>query len=72
MFESYFINPKKGIYYMKSAYHDDVDYVYLVDFDEPNVDEQFKRFLRYVEKDGAKKQMEELRKEFKALGELLG
>ena len=71
MFQSYFLNPKKGIYYTQSAYHDDVDYVYVVDFDKPNVEDQFRAFLRYVEKDGAKKQMEELRKQFKVLGELL-
>lgn len=71
MSESYFINPNKGIYYTRSAYHDDVDYIYVVDFDKPNVEDQFRSFLRYVEKDGAKKQMEELRKQFKVLGELL-
>ena len=71
MQQSYFINLKKGIYYTQSAYGDEVDYVYVVDFDEPNPQEQFRHFLRYVEKDGAKKQMEELRKQFKVLGELL-
>ena len=72
MYQTYFINPNKGIYYTKSAYGDEIEYVYMVDFDEPNPQEQFRNFLRYVEKDGAKKQMEELRRQFKVLGELLG
>ena len=70
MYQNYFINPKKGIYYTKSVYHDDVDYIYIVDFDAPNVDEQFKSFLRYVEKDGSDKKMGELKKQFSALREL--
>ena len=70
MYQNYFINPKKGIYYMQSAYGDEVDYVYIVDFDEPNVDEQFKNFLRYVEKEGASKKLAELKKQFSALREL--
>lgn len=70
MSQNYFINPKKGIYYMQSAYGDEVDYVYIVDFDEPNVDEQFKNFLRYVEKEGASKKLAELKKQFSALREL--
>lgn len=70
MYQNYFINPKKGIYYTQKAYHDEVDYIYIVDFDKPNVDEQFKHFLRYVEKDGSDKKMDELKKQFSALREL--
>lgn len=70
MYQNYFINPKKGIYYTQKAYHDEVDYIYIVDFDNPNVDEQFKNFLRYVEKDGSDKKMDELKKQFSALREL--
>jgi hypothetical protein len=70
MNQNYFINPKQGIYYMQSAYGDEVEYVYIVDFDQPNVDEQFKHFLRYVEKEGASKKMSELKKQFSALREL--
>ena len=70
MYQNYFINPKKGIYYTQKAYHDEVDYIYIVDFDKPDVDEQFKRFLRYVEKAGADKKMDELKKQFSALREL--
>jgi len=70
MHQNYFINPKKGIYYTQSVYGDEVDYIYIVDFDEPNVDEQFKHFLRYVEKEGASKKMAELKKQFSAVREL--
>jgi hypothetical protein len=70
MYQNYFINPKKGIYYTQSVYGDEVDYIYIVDFDEPNVEEQFKHFLRYVEKDGSDKKMGELKKQFSALREL--
>lgn len=70
MYQNYFINPKKGIYYTQSVYGDEVDYIYIVDFDEPNVEEQFKHFLRYVEKDGSDKKMAELKKQFSALREL--
>lgn len=70
MQQSYFINPKKGIYYMQSAYHDDVDYVYVVDFDEPDVEKQFQSFLKYVRKDGADEKMSKLKEEFSALREL--
>ena len=72
MYQSYFINPKKGIYYVRSAYGGEVEWVYVVDFDKPNVEEQFKSFLRYVEKDGADKKMDDLRKQFSALRQLLG
>ena len=72
MYQNYFINPKKGIYYTQKAYHDEVDYIYIVDFDEPNVEEQFKSFLRYVEKDGANKKLSELKLQFRALSQLLG
>ena len=71
MYQNYFINPKKGIYYTQSAYHGAVDYIYMVDFDKPNVDEQFKHFLRYVEKDGADKKMDALKLQFRALSQLL-
>lgn len=70
IYESYFLNPKKGIYYTQSAYGDEVECVYLVDFDKPNLDEQFRRFIRHVEKDGANKKMDELKKQFSALREL--
>ena len=70
MQQSYFINPKKGIYYTKSAYGDEVDYVYMVDFDEPDVNKQFQHFLKYVRKDGADEKMQQLKSEFKALREL--
>ena len=71
MFESYFINPKKGIYFTQSAYGDEIKYCYIVDFDQPNVGDQFKSFLRHVEKQGADKKMNQLKSEFKALRELL-
>jgi hypothetical protein len=70
MSQNYFIDPKKGIYYMQSAYGDEVEYVYIVDFDQPNVEEQFKHFLRYVEKEGASKKMAELKKQFSVMREL--
>lgn len=70
MQQSYFINPKKGIYYTQKAYHDDIDYVYVVDFDEPDVEKQFQHFLKYVRKDGADEKMQQLKSEFKALREL--
>ena len=70
MFESYYINPEKGIYFTRSAYGDEVEYIYIVDFDSPNVRDQFKSFLRHVEKDGADKKMNQLKSEFRALREL--
>jgi hypothetical protein len=73
MQQSYFINPKKGIYYTQKAYHDDniyIDYVYVVDFDEPDIEKQFQHFLKYVRKDGADEKMQQLKSEFKALREL--
>lgn len=72
MYESYFINPKKGIYFTQSAYHDDVDYIYVVDFDEPDVNKQFQRFLAMIKRDGAKQNTEDLKKQFSALRDLLG
>ncbi len=77
MSQNYFINPKKGIYYTaawhtQNMYGDETDYIYIVDFDEPNVDEQFKHFLRYVEKDGSDKKMDALKLQFRALSQLLG
>lgn len=71
MSESYWINPKKGIYYARSAYHDDVDYIYIVDFDKPNVDEQFRNFMLSVKRDGANENMQEVKRQFAALRSLL-
>lgn len=71
MSESYFINPNKGIYYTRSAYHDNVDYIYVVDFDKPNVDEQFRNFMLSVKRDGAKEHMVELKRQFQGIREFL-
>lgn len=70
MNESYFINPKKGIYFTRSAYHD-VDYIYVVDFDKPDVNKQFKDFIKIVKRDGAKENMSELKRQFQDIRELL-
>jgi hypothetical protein len=67
----YSINPKKGIYYTTKAYHDDLDYHYVVDFDKPDVHAQFLRFLQSVEGEGAKKGMRRLKEQFRGLRELL-
>lgn len=71
MSESYFINPKKGIYYTRSAYHDDVDYIYVVDFDKPIVEVQFRNFLLSVKREGAKENMVELKRQFHGIRDLL-
>lgn len=71
MSETYWINPKKGIYYTEKAYHDDIDYVYVVDFDKPDVDKQFARFIETIKKDGAKESMASLKRQFSGLRELL-
>lgn len=71
MLESYFINPNKGIYYTRNAYHDDVDYIYLVDFDNPDVDKQFQSFLKLVRDEGKKEGMRELKEQFRGLRNLL-
>jgi hypothetical protein len=67
MIQSYSIDPKKGIYYTQTAYNNDIDYVYVVDFNEPDVEKQFQHFLKYVRKDGADEKMQQLKSEFKAL-----
>jgi hypothetical protein len=72
MYESYFIDPKKGIYFTRNAYHDDVDYIYVVDFDKPDVDKQFQSFLDMIKRDGAKQNTQNLKKQFSALRDLLG
>lgn len=72
MFQSYFINPNKGIYYTERGYHDDVDYIYVVDFDAPDIDNQFNRFIRMIKKDGAEENMQQVKQQFKQLRELLG
>lgn len=71
MSELYCINPKKGIYYTRSAYHDNVDYIYEVDFDEPNIGKQFRQFIDKVKKEGHKEGMRELKQQFRGLQELL-
>ena len=72
MAETYFINPKKGIYYTKNSYHNDVDYFYIVDFDKPDVDKQFAEFIAMTKRDGAKEGVLELKRQFRGLRELLG
>lgn len=67
----YSINPKKGIYYTERAYHDDLDYHYVVDFEKPDVHGQFQKFLLSVEDEGAKKGMRQLKDQFRGLRELL-
>lgn len=71
MSETYWINPKKGIYYTEKAYHDDIDYVYVVDFDKPDVKKQFEKFIEMIKRDGAKENMVKLKRDFSALKDLL-
>lgn len=71
MAENYWIDPKRGIYYTERAYHDDLDYHYVVDFEKPDLDKQFKRFLEIVEDEGARKGMRQLKDQFRGLRELL-
>lgn len=61
----------RGIYYTTRAYHDELDYHWVVDFNKPNVDEQFREFKRRIEENGAKRAMRELKQQFKTLRELL-
>ena len=68
--ETYFIDPKRGIYYTENSYNDHVDYHYVVDFNEPEVGTQFRSFLKRVEQDGADKGMIELRRQFSGLRNL--
>lgn len=65
----YYINPAKGIYYTEKAYH--VDYIYVVDFEKPDVDKQFQCFLDQKEKDGEHKGMQKLKGQFRELRNLL-
>lgn len=71
--ESYFID-KRGIYTTRSIYHDDVEYVYHVDFeDEPEkMAENFSSFLRRVRKEGGDEKMRNVKAEFKNLREFMG
>lgn len=71
MREHYFINPKKGIYYTRSAYHDDVDYIYVVDFDKPDVDKQFRAWQDRLIEEGKKEGLSELKNQFRSLRVLL-
>lgn len=71
MSEIYYINPKKGIYYTRSAYHDDIDYIYVVDFDKPDLGNQFANFIDMIKKDGAKENMVALKRQFSDLRNFL-
>ena len=71
MGETYWINPKRGIYYAENAYHNTTICVYVVDFDKPDVDKQFRNFIDMIKKDGAKENMDKLKREFFALKDLL-
>jgi len=71
MSETYWINPKKGIYYTEKAYHDDIDYIYVVDFDKSDVKKQFEKFIEMIKRDGAKENMVKLKRDFSALKDLL-
>ena len=70
MRQSYFIDPERGIYYTQSAYGDEVERIYMVDFADPDINDQFQSFQRWVRKDGADEKMSKLREQFKALREL--
>lgn len=59
----------KGIYYTENAYHDDLDYYYVVDFDKPDV---HKQFLETVANVGREMQVRGMKGQFRALRELLG
>ena len=72
MTETYFIDPKRGIYFTRSVYHDDIECIYVVDFDKPDVDTQFRDFMLSVKRDGAKEHMVELKRQFRGIRELLG
>lgn len=69
--ENYYIDHKKGIFYTENSYHDSVDYHYVVDFDKPDVDKQFKQFLEHKERDGEYAAMQKLKQQFRGLRELL-
>ena len=71
MREHYFIDPKKGIYYTEKTYRDDIDYIYVVDFEKPDVEKQFQTWQATVRDDGKKEGMQELKRQFKGLRELL-
>lgn len=70
--ENYFLNPKRGIYRTEKAYHDDVDYIYVVDFESPDCGKQFRDFIERIEADGAHKKLIQIRQDFKGLMALLG
>lgn len=62
----------RGIYYTTSAYHDDIDYHYVVDLEKPDVGKQFQRFLEDIMGLGERKAIRDLKSQFKTLKELLG
>lgn len=62
----------RGIYYTSKAYHDDLDYHYVVDFEKPDVGKQFQKFLETVASVGRELQVRDMKGQFKALRELLG
>lgn len=68
---NYWIDQGRGIYRTENSYHDDVDYIYVVDFDKPDVDKQFRNFLDIVEENGKRKGMRELKAQFRGLRDLL-
>jgi hypothetical protein len=67
----YSISPK-GIYYTTRAYHDDLDYHYLVDLGKPDTHKQFQKFLETVAAVGREMQTRDMKVQFKALRDLLG
>lgn len=72
MRQTYYIDTAKGIYYLNSVYDNEANRVYVVRLDAPNAAELFASFLNDVRKDGAREQMQRLRKQFDALRQLLG
>lgn len=71
MSETYWINPRRGIFRTAKAYHDDIDYIYVVDFNEPDVEKQFAKFIDMIKQDGAKEHMGILKRQFSVLRDLL-
>jgi hypothetical protein len=61
----------RGIYYTTKAYHDDLDYHYVVDFTKPDVHKQFQNFLSTIEDNGKRKSMRDLKGQFRELKDLL-
>jgi hypothetical protein len=69
-FDEFWVSDK-GIYTTRNVYHDDIEYIFYVEFDSPDRGKQFKDFLELIRRQGEQRNLSKLKQEFKTLRSII-